>query len=73
MASVRERAEAICEREGISMYRLAQLLRIAQIALSQSTEGSQPMQWVLAICEEQGLGFFEAKEKELGTFGRKRT
>jgi hypothetical protein len=69
--SVRERAEAICAANGIKPYRLAQLLRIMQRTLRQDTPGSQLMQWVLLRCEEEGLGYFEAKERDLGVFGVK--
>lgn len=71
MKTIVERADAICARSGISRYRLAQLLRLDQSTLRQKVEGSQPMDWLLRRCEEEGLAYFEMKERELGIFGKK--
>lgn len=72
MASVRTRADAICAKNGISLYRLGQLLRVDQSALKRRTEGSQPLDWVLLRCEEEGLSYFERKEDDLGKYRFKR-
>lgn len=64
MQTVRERAEAICAKNGVTMYRLAKLLDLDQITLGQKKEGSKPMRWLLLRCEEDGLDYFERKLQE---------
>lgn len=66
--SIRERVDAICTREDITLYRLAQLLRMDQQALRKDSEGKQPMRWVLQFVEDNGLSYFQKKEEELGKF-----
>jgi hypothetical protein len=61
MQTVRERAEAICAKNNITMYRLSKLLDLDQVTLGQKKEGSKPMHWLLLRCEEEGLGYFERK------------